>query len=155
MSDPADKARFVLQQKGVQSGVVNASGDLTTWGRQPNGRPWTVGIAHPEARFQPFSSLEMGDMAIATSGSYEKYAVVNGKKVSHTIDPKTGLPISGIKSVTIVCPSAELADAMATPVMVMGVEAGLHLVNQMSGIACIIIDDAGNVFTSKNIKISR
>lgn len=151
----ADKARFVLQQKGVQSGVVNASGDLTTWGRQPNGRPWTVGIAHPEARFQPFSSLEMGDMAIATSGSYEKYAVVNGKKVSHTIDPKTGLPISGIKSVTIVCPSAELADAMATPVMVMGVEAGLHLVNQMSGIACIIIDDAGNVFTSKNIKISR
>lgn len=151
----ADKARFVLQQKGVQSGVVNASGDLTAWGRQPNGRPWTVGIVHPETRFQPFSCLEISDLAVATSGSYEKYAVVNGKKFSHTIDPKTGLPVSGIKSVTILCPSAELADAMATPVMVMGVEAGLHLINQMKNIACIIIDDAGRILTSDNIKISR
>jgi FAD:protein FMN transferase len=151
----ADKAKFVLQQKGVESGVVNASGDLTTWGTQPGGRPWTVGIAHPEARFRPFSCLEIGDMAIATSGSYEKYALVNGKKYSHTIDPKTGLPVSGIKSVTILCPNAELADAMATPVMVMGVEAGLHLVNQMKNMAGIIIDDTGRVFTSSNIKISR
>ena len=70
-------------------------------------------------------------MAVATSGNYEKYAVIDGKKYSHTIDPKTGFPVSGIKSVTIICPSAELADAMATPVMVMGIRAGLHLVNQM------------------------
>lgn len=151
----ADKAKFLLQEKGVQSGVVNASGDLATWGTQPDGKPWTVGIANPYARFQPFSYLEIGDMAIATSGNYEKYALINGKKYSYTIDPKTGLPVGGIKSVTIICPSAELADALATPVMVMGVRAGLHLINQMKNIACIIIDDDDKIYTSNNIKITR
>ena len=66
-------------------------------------------------------------MAVATSGNYEKYAVVNGKKYSHTIDPKSGFPVEGIKSVTIITLNAELADAMATPVMVMGIKAGLNL----------------------------
>jgi FAD:protein FMN transferase len=151
----ADKAKNLLQQKGVESGVVNASGDLVTWGRQPDGKPWTVGIANPYAKFQPFSYLDISNMAIATSGNYEKYAVINGKKYSHTIDPKTGLPVSGIKSVTIICPSAELADAMATPVMVMGVKAGLNLANQMKQIACIIIDDEDRIYTTNNIKIRR
>jgi thiamine biosynthesis lipoprotein len=150
----ADKAKTLLQQKGVSSGVVNAAGDLITWGQQPNGKPWTVGIANPGARFQPFSYLEISNMAIATSGNYEKYIVIDGKKYSHTIDPKTGLPVGGIKSVTIICTSAELADAMATPVMVMGVKAGLNLINQMKNIACIIIDDADRIFTTDNIKIT-
>jgi len=151
----ADKAKFLLQQKGVQSGVVNAAGDLITWGTQPNGKPWTVGIANPYSRFQSFSYLEIDDMAIATSGNYEKYAIIDGKKYSHNIDPKTGLPVRGIKSVTILCPSAELADAIATPVMVMGVKAGLHLINQMKNIACIIIDDADRVYTTSNLKITK
>jgi thiamine biosynthesis lipoprotein len=151
----ADKAKILLQLKGVESGVVNASGDLVTWGRQPDGKPWTVGIANPYAKFQPFSYLDISNMAIATSGNYEKYAVINGKKYSHTIDPKTGLPVSGIKSVTIICPNAELADAMATPVMVMGVTAGLNLVNQMKKIACIIIDDEDRIYTTNNIKIRK
>jgi FAD:protein FMN transferase len=151
----ADKAKILLQLNGVGSGVVNASGDLVTWGRQPDGKPWTVGIANPYAKFQPFSYLDISNMAIATSGNYEKYAEINGKKYSHTIDPKTGLPVSGIKSVTIICPSAELADAMATPVMVMGVTAGLNLVNQMKQIACIIIDDEDRIYTTNNIKIRR
>ncbi|ANE50794.1 FAD:protein FMN transferase [Flavisolibacter tropicus] len=150
----ADRAKLVLQQKGVASGVVNAAGDLITWGSQPNGKPWTVGIADPYIRFQPFSYLEISNKAIATSGNYEKYAIIDGKKYSHTIDPKTGYPVTGIKSVTIICPSAELADAMATPVLVMGVKAGLDMINQIKGMACIIIDDADRLYTSNNIKIS-
>jgi len=89
---------------------------------------------------------------VATSGNYEKYIVVDGKKYSHTIDPKTGLPVTGIKSVTIICPNAEMADAMATPVMVMGVKVGLDMINQIRGIACIIIDDQNKIYTSKNIR---
>jgi FAD:protein FMN transferase len=150
----ADKAKQLLQQANVASGVVNASGDLVTWGCQPGGEPWTVGIADPNTRTQPFSYLDISDMAIATSGSYEKFAMINGKRYSHTIDPRTGLPVSGMKSVSIICTSAELADAMATPVMVMGVEAGLHLINQMKGIACVIIDDNDKLYTSDNISIS-
>jgi FAD:protein FMN transferase len=149
----ADKAKVLLQSKGVQHGVVNASGDLITWGLQPNGKPWTVGIASPSHQRLPFSWLDVSDMAVATSGNYEKYAIVNGKKYSHTIDPKTGFPVSGIKSVTIICASAELADALATPVMVMGCKVGLGLINQMKNIACIVIDDKDRLYTSNNIKI--
>ncbi|GGE41932.1 thiamine biosynthesis lipoprotein [Pedobacter psychrotolerans] len=149
----ADKAKQVLQQKGIKSGIVNAAGDLITWGTQANGQPWTVGIADPEQTNRPFSSLKISDMAIATSGSYEKNVTINGKRYSHTIDPKTGLPVTGVKSVSIICPSAELADALATPVIVMGVKVGLELINQIKHVACIIIDDDDQVFTSDNINI--
>lgn len=147
----AEMAKALLKREGVESGIVNASGDLTTWGYQPDGSPWTIGIANPNHAQQPFSYMNITDMAVATSGSYEKYAVINGKKYSHTIDPKTGLPVSGIKSVTIISPNAEICDAMATPVTIMGVRAGLHLINQVHNLACIIIDDNNHIHTSKNI----
>lgn len=149
----ADCAKNLLQKQGITSGIVNAAGDLITWGNQPDGKPWTIAIADPDQKTQPFSTLNISNMAIATSGNYEKYAVINGKKYSHTIDPKTGLPVSGIKSVSIICPSAELADAMATPVTVMGVKVGLDLINQLQQIACVIIDDHNQVHTSKNIHL--
>jgi thiamine biosynthesis lipoprotein len=150
----AEKAKQLLQQTGVESGIVNAAGDLTTWGYQPNGKPWTIGIAAPDALRTPFSYLDVTNTSIATSGNYEKYVVIDGKKYSHTIDPRTGMPVSGIKSVTIICPDAEIADAMATPVMIMGVRVGLDMVNQIKGIACIIIDDYDILHTSKNVQLT-
>lgn len=149
----ADKAKQVLLNAGIKSGIVNAAGDLITWGTQIDGRPWTIGIADPNQSRRPFSSLQISNMSIATSGNYEKYALINGQKYSHTIDPKTGLPVSGIKSVSILCPSAELADALATPIMVMGIQVGLDLINQLKQVACILIDDADKVYTSENINI--
>ncbi|MDR6564063.1 MULTISPECIES: FAD:protein FMN transferase [unclassified Arcicella] len=149
----AEKAKMLMIAKGVKSGIVNAAGDLTTWGTQPNGKSWTIGIADPNAQQHSFSALNISNVAVATSGNYEKFVVIDGKKYSHTIDPKTGLPVAGIKSVTILSPNAEIADAMATPVMVMGVKVGLNLINQMQGIACIIVDDQNKIFTSKNINI--
>ena len=150
----AEKAKMVLKKMGIDSGIVNASGDLCAWGYQPNGNVWTIGIADPDASHHPFSSLKITDMAVATSGNYEKYVTINGKRYSHTIDPKTGYPVTGIKSVTIISPNAEIADALATPVMVMGVETGLHMINQLPSISCIIIDDHNKLFTSKNINLS-
>jgi FAD:protein FMN transferase len=149
----AERAKWLLLQKGVKSGVVNAAGDLTAWGSQPNGKPWTIGIADPDAAHHPFSSLAITGMAVATSGNYEKFVLIDGKKYSHTIDPKTGLPVSGIKSVTIICPNAEIADAMATPVMIMGVKVGMNMINQMQHMACIIIDDNNKIYTSRNINL--
>ncbi|KIA96157.1 thiamine biosynthesis protein ApbE [Pedobacter kyungheensis] len=149
----ADRAKQVMQQQGIASGIVNAAGDLITWGVQPNGKPWTVGIADPSQTNQPFSALQISNMAIATSGNYEKFATIGGKRYSHTIDPKTGLPVSGVKSVSIICPSAELADALATPVVVMGAQVGLELINQIKQVACIVIDDDDRLFTSDNINV--
>lgn len=149
----ADNAKKLLQNMGIESGIVNAAGDLITWGTQIDGTPWTIGIADPDQTSRPFSSLNISNMAIATSGNYEKFILINGLRYSHTIDPKTGLPVTGIKSVSIVCPSAELADALATPVMVMGVKVGLNLINQLHNVACIIVDDHDKIYTSKNINI--
>jgi thiamine biosynthesis lipoprotein len=149
----AEMAKKILIKNGVQSGVVNAAGDLVVWGMQHNGKPWTIGIANPDAVRSPFSSMEISNMAVATSGNYEKFIVIDGKKYSHTIDPKSGLPVTGIKSVTIICPNAEIADAMATPVMVMGTTAGLNMINQMKNIGCIVIDESNKIFTSKNIRL--
>ena len=149
----ADRARTLLQNEGVKDGFVNAAGDLTAWGNQPDGKPWTIGIANPDAKQYPFSTLQISDSAVATSGNYEKFVVIDGNKYSHTIDPKTGLPVTGIKSVTIISPHAEVSDALATPVMIMGTEVGLDLINQIHGIGCIIVDDHNRIYTSKNINL--
>lgn len=149
----AEQAKLLLQKRGVSSGIVNAAGDLTAWGMQADGKPWTVGIADPDSKHHPFSYLNISNQAIATSGNYEKYVIIDGKKYSHTIDPKTGLPVTGIKSVSIISTNAELADAMATPVMIMGIKAGLNMINQIRQIACIIIDDQNRLFTSDNIQL--
>lgn len=147
----AEMAKIVLRQMGVTSGVVNASGDLAAWGYQPDGEPWTIGIVNPNVAGTVFSTLSVTDMALATSGNYEKYAIIGGRRYSHTIDPRTGLPVTGIKSVTILCPNAEIADALATPVMVMGVQAGLDMINQLQHIEAILIDDQDKLYTSDNI----
>jgi thiamine biosynthesis lipoprotein len=149
----AERAKKVLQANGVGNGIINASGDLTAWGLQPNGAQWTIGIANPDFPQEAFSYLEISNKAVATSGNYEKYVMIKGKKYSHTIDPKTGMPISGIKSVTIISDNAEFADAMATPIAVMGINAGLYLINQIPTIYCIIIDDNNKIYTSKNINL--
>lgn len=150
----AEMAKKLLIKNKVHSGIINASGDLTAWGFQPNGKPWTIGIANPNVPQNAFSYLEISDKAIATSGNYEKYVTIKGKKYSHTIDPKTGLPISGIKSVTVISNNAEFADAMATPIAVMGIKNGLFLVNQLPQLHCIIIDDYNKIYTSKHIHLT-
>lgn len=147
----AERAKGVMQAMGVDSGVVNASGDLTAWGLQPDGRPWTIGIVRPDVKREIFSYLNITNMALATSGNYEKFVMIGGKRYSHTINPRTGLPVTGIKSVTIITPNAEIADAMATPVMIMGIQAGLYMVNQIKDMEAVVIDDDDRIYTSDNI----
>ena len=149
----AEMARKTLLHNGVASGIINASGDLTAWGLQPAGMPWRIGISNPDNPEKIYSYLEISGKAVATSGNYEKYVMIGGTKYSHTIDPNTGLPITGIKSVTVISDNAEFADAMATPIAVMGINAGLHMVDQIPGLYCIIIDDDNRLYTSKNINL--
>ena len=149
----ADRAKAVMRKEGIENGIVNAAGDLTVWGTQADGKPWTIGIAAPDYKHLPFASLALSEISVATSGNYEKFAIIDGVKYSHTIDPKTGYPVHGIKSVTIISSSAELADALATPVTVMGIKAGLNLINQMKNVGCIIIDDNDIIYTSKNVNL--
>ena len=150
----AQKVKTILKKRGVKSGIINAGGDLAVWGNQPDGQPWTIAIANPNMKDRAFSWMEIKDMAVVTSGNYEKYATVNGKKYSHIIDPKSGFPVSGVKSVTIISPNAELADALATAVFILGQEVGMNMVDQMKGVECILIDDKDQLFTSKNLQLN-
>lgn len=151
----ADKIKALLQEKGCNSGLVNVSGDINTWGKQPNGNPWTVGIVNPMNKNKVFATFPLDDSAVETSGSYEKYVTFNGKRYSHIIDPRTGYPATGIISVSVFTKQTELADALATGIFVLGVEVGLDLVNQLKGVGCIIVDDKGGIHVSKNIDIKK
>lgn len=150
----AEMAKKKLVENNVMHGIVNASGDLTAWGVQENGEPWTIGVADPNQRKSIFSTFKITNKAVATSGNYEKFITINNKRYSHTIDPKTGYPISGIKSVTILAENAEIADALATPVTVMGIDVGMNFINQLKTIGCIIIDDYDKTYFSNNITIN-
>ena len=151
----ADKAKDLLISKGVSSGIINASGDMNTWGKQPNGSEWKVAITNPMNKNKVFALLPIKNGAVVTSGNYEKFVNFNGTRYTHIIDPRSGYPSSGIISVTVFAPKAELADALATSVFVMGKEAGLDRINQLPKIECIIIDDKGNITKSKNIEIDK
>ncbi|MDY2586139.1 FAD:protein FMN transferase [Winogradskyella aquimaris] len=149
----ADKAKELLISKGVTAGIINASGDMNTWGKQPNGKEWKVAITNPLNKNKAFALLPINNSAVVTSGDYEKFVNFNGVRYSHIIDPRTGYPANGIISVTVFAPKAELADALATSVFVMGKDTGLDRINQLPNIECIIIDDKGNIIKSKNIEI--
>jgi thiamine biosynthesis lipoprotein len=150
----ADKAKSLLMQMGVSAGIVNASGDMSTWGKQPDGSDWKVALTNPMDKTKGFGLLPVVDKAVVTSGNYEKYVLFDGKRYAHIIDPRTGYPSTGILSVTVFAPKAELADALATSVFVMGKETGLDRINQLPNVECIIIDDEGAVYKSKNITIN-
>ena len=149
----ADKAKALLQEKGVISGIINASGDLNTWGKQPNGKDWLVAIVNPLNKEKVFSWMPVNNSAVVTSGNYEKYVKFNNTVYTHIIDPRTGYPATGILSVTIFTKTAELADALATSIFVMGLDTGLDFINQLKGVECIIIDENNKMITSKNIQL--
>lgn len=147
----ADKVKQLWIGKGVQNGVINASGDLTVIGKKSEEKPWQIGIANPDAANEILCYLPIENASIATSGDYEQFFMHKGKRFSHNIDPRSGKPVSGIKSVTVISPGAELCDALATAVYVMGVEVGLHFINQLPQTHCLIINDKNEVFHSRNL----
>ena len=151
----ADKVKELLQSKGCNSGLVNVSGDINTWGKQPNGELWTVGIVNPMNKNKVFATFPLDNSAVETSGSYEKFVTFNGIRYSHIIDPRTGYPATGIVSVSVFSKQTEIADALATGIFVLGVDVGLDLVNQLKGIQCIIVDDKGKIHASKGIDIKK
>ncbi len=147
----ADKAKELLVSKQVPAGIINASGDLTTWGTKASGEKWLIGIANPLSKDKIFSWLPILESSVATSGNYEKFVTINGKKYTHIIDPRTGYPSAGINSVSVFAKSAELCDALATAIFIMGKNAGLSLVNQLGGTEVIIVDSANKIHKSGGI----
>ncbi len=151
----ADKAKELLISKQVVGGIINAAGDLTTWGTKANGQKWLVGIANPLSEERIFSWLPIVESSVATSGNYEKHFILNGIKYSHIIDPRTGYPSTGVNSVSIFAKSAETCDALATAVYILGKDKGLDLINQLGGIEVVLIDSLSQVHNSSGILLDQ
>lgn len=140
----ADRCRDIMLAHGVKAGLINATGDICTWGERPDGKPWKIGIRHPFKSGQILDVLKVHG-AVTTSGSYEKYTMIDGKRYSHIINPATGYPATGLTSVTVLGSSAETANACSTSMMVLGKEKGLALLKQFKGYSCIMVTDKGRI----------
>ncbi|HAY3537741.1 thiamine biosynthesis protein ApbE [Elizabethkingia anophelis] len=146
----ADKTRDLMKSMGVKAGIIDASGDISTWGTQPDGKPWAIGINNPFNDHKMAAILYFKENAVTTSGSYEKYAEIHGKRYSHIMNPKTGYPSTGLTSVTITGPNATMANGFSTSIMVLGEKEGLKLLKQFPEYHYLLITDKGKIV--KNIK---
>ncbi|BAX78965.1 FAD:protein FMN transferase [Labilibaculum antarcticum] len=149
----ANKALELMAKMNLDGALVNASGDLISWGKDEGGNDWKIGISNPKNKDQIYSWLSIDETAVVTSGNYEKFVEFNGVKYSHIIDPRTGYPVKGLSSVTVICPNAELADGLATSVFILGKDKGLELINHLNGIECILVTDDQKLITSNNLKL--
>lgn len=150
-----DKCRNMMLAKGIKAGIVNGSGDMSTWGKQPNGKPWNIGITNPFHPEKLLAVVPLHQEAVTTSGSYEKFVVFDGKRYSHIINPATGYPATGLCSVTVFGPNAETANGLSTSLMVLGKTAGLLLLDKYPDYSCLMITDNGKVVKSKNFRIKK
>ncbi len=151
-----DKAKELLVSKQVIAGVINASGDITTWGTKASGEKWLLGIANPNNKKRIFTWLPLLESSVATTGNSEKFIKINGVKYKDILDPRTGYPIKkGIQNVTVFSKSAELCDALATAIMVMGKDEGLSLINQLGGTDVIIVDSSNTLYKSDGLLLDK
>ena len=151
----ADKCRDMLLARGIQAGIVNGSGDMSTWGRQPNGKRWNIGITDPFSPGDVYAIIPLRQSAVTTSGSYEKYVEFGGKRYSHIINPATGYPATGLSSVSVFGPQAEICNGFSTSIMVMGKEAGFQLLKEFPQYSCIMVSDDRKFYASKGINLKR
>ncbi len=134
---------------GVRDYLVELGGEVRARGRSPAGRAWRVAVEAPlRGEREPYALVELDGMSASTSGDYRDFRIVDGRRVSHTMDPRTGAPVTnGLASVCVLHPSAARADAYATALMVLGPEDGLALARRL-GIAALFIerDASGSSF---------
>jgi thiamine biosynthesis lipoprotein len=146
-----DRAFDVLRSLGYKNLIVNAGGDLRAGGSK-NNQPWSIGIQSPRESQKILKRISISDMAMATSGDYEKFFIYEGKRYHHIFDPRDGFPAEGCQSVTIVTKDCVTADALATAVFVLGPEKGYSLCQKIDGVQCLIVDKEGKIIHSPILK---
>jgi len=142
-----DKAIDVLKKFDIKEALVNAGGEISTFGKD-----WIVGIQHPREINSIIKKIKLNGFTVATSGDYEQYFEVDGIRYHHILDPKTGYPSTGLQSVTIINKSNTFADALATAVFVMGKDKGMKLIETLDDTEAMIIDEQGKIFYSSGFE---
>ncbi len=147
-----DSAMSLIDKMGIKNIIIKAGGDMRVQGTADGKHLWRIGIRHPRKKDKLLASLPLKDISISTSGDYEHFFIKDGVLYHHIINPRTGYPARGCRSVTILGPDTMTTDALSTAVFVMGPEKGLALVEKLAGIETIIVDSKGVTHASSGIE---
>ena len=142
-----DRAALVLKANDVPRGLVDAGGDVSSFGDGT----FKVGLQDPRNRGKLFGAIMLPAGGVVTSGDYERFVTIAGKNYSHIIDPRTGHPANELLSVTVMGPDATNADALATAISVLGKERGVELMNKLTNFRAIIMSHDGSVWMSEDL----
>lgn len=147
-----DRAAAMLRERGFRNFLIQSGGDLYVAGRNHEA-PWTLGIADPRGtNGQTFATLELGDGTFSTSGDYERFFIKAGVRYHHLLDPDSGTPAAGTRSVTIVTDSAMLADTLSTGVFILGPVQGMALIEKLNQVEGVIVTAANQVLVSSGLQ---
>jgi FAD:protein FMN transferase len=142
----ADRAAQACLDAGAQFGLVNLGGDVRIFGPHPDGSPWQIGIAHPRAESQALARITLTSGALATSGDYERYFVLDGRRYCHVLNPRTGYPVAAMQSVSVIAPLCLVAGSLSTIAMLHQHEAQRFL--QKENVPYLVVDQNGKITAS-------
>jgi len=146
-----DRAAAILRGRGFNDFMIQSGGDLYVAGQRGD-RPWRAGIQDPRGpEGTSFAAMDLTDSAFTTSGDYERFFMKDGRRYHHIIDPDTGEPAHGCRSVTIVARTATLADALDTGIFILGPEKGMALIERLNGVEGVIVTSSNNVLVSSGL----
>jgi FAD:protein FMN transferase len=145
-----DRGIAVLQSRGIDHGLVTAGGDSRIIGDR-FGKPWVVGIRHPDRKDEVIARIPLEDAALSTSGDYERYFDENGVRYHHIIDPKTGRSASKVRSATIIGPTATSTDGLSKTAFVLGPEKAIEIYNRLDDIDAVLVTPQGKVLYTKGL----
>jgi thiamine biosynthesis lipoprotein len=145
-----DRGITLLQARGIEHAAVTAGGDSRIIGDR-FGKPWVVGIRHPDRKNEVIARMPLIDTALSTSGDYERYFEADGVRYHHIIDPHTGRSASKVRSATILGPTATLTDGLSKTAFVLGPEQALEIYNRMEGIDAVLVTPTGKVLYTKGL----
>ncbi len=135
-----DRAIYILQEKDIHHAFINAGGDLKTLGHRPDRTAWKIGLQHPRKPESILASFSLSVKAVATSGDYQKYFDQDGTRYHHILNSKTGYPVIGTMSATVITDTVMDADALSTALFVMGAEKGLAFINSLKNTEGLVVD---------------
>lgn len=146
-----DRGQALAQKLTSRASYINAGGDINISGTKPSGEDWRIAVQDPRDPQEWIAVIPIREGSIATSGDYQRFFEEAGRVYHHLLDPQTGMPACGVRSVTVVAPDALTADALATAVFVLGREEGLRLLEKLDGIEGMLVDPDGSVEVSSGL----
>jgi thiamine biosynthesis lipoprotein len=147
-----DRAADILRRRGVHDFMIQSGGDIYVGGLKDR-RPWRLGLQDPRGpATRIFAELDLTDGTFSTSGDYERSFLKNGRRYHHILDPATGQPARGTRSVTIVTSRAVIADGLSTGVFILGPDAGMKLIEKLPDVEGVIVSDRNDVLISSGLR---